>query len=117
MLYVGGTRGRGRGSRGRGFGGGGGGGFGGGFGGGGFGGGFGGGGGGGFSGSSGGGGGGFAKIDWGALNANRAQAEIEKWKGIHVCPLLRVGRDYTSCNLLQIHLLLRRISIGKTQRW
>ncbi|CAI8021536.1 Probable ATP-dependent RNA helicase DDX43, partial [Geodia barretti] len=29
----------------------------------------------------GGGSGGFVKIDWGALNASRAQAEIEKWKG------------------------------------
>ena len=36
-------------------------------------------------GSSGSSGGGFGKIDWAALNANRAQAEIEKWAGTCTC--------------------------------
>ena len=30
-------------------------------------------------------GGGFVKIDWAALNANRAQAEAQKWAGMLLC--------------------------------
>ena len=39
------------------------------------------------SGSSG-SGGGFGQIDWAALNAGRAQAEIEKWKGAYCTPCM-----------------------------